>query len=168
MDLTPLITAAYTSPKARKRLSWLLRTGIPFNGPHKFKIDEIQPGFVAATAPFIRKNKNHLGGIHACCLATVSELSCGIALMTCLDAKSYRLIMQNMEVSYHYQAKSAVHTRFEIPLEKLEAEVVAPLKNEDAVTISFEVQTWDEQENMISTAWIKWQVKDWKKVRTKP
>ena len=105
MNLTPFFESAYTSATGRRKLGFLLRKGIPFNGPHKFKVDEIKPGFVACTAPFIRKNKNHLGGIHACCLATVSELSCGIALLSCLDAKKYRLIMQNMEVSYHYQPR---------------------------------------------------------------
>lgn len=168
MNLTPFFESAYASAIGRRKLGFLLRKGIPFNGPHKFKVDDIKPGFVAYTAPFIRKNKNHLGGIHACCLATVSELSCGIALLSCLDAKKYRLIMQNMEVSYHYQAKTAVHTHFEIPLEKLEAEVIEPLKTQDAVLVSFEVKCTDDHGNHISTAWIKWQVKDWKKVRTKP
>ena len=167
MNLEPFYKAAYTSARGRKKLSYLLRLGIPFNWPHRFSIDEIQPGFVKATAPFIRKNKNHLGGVHACCLATLSELTCGVALMTCLDTKAYRLIMQNLEVSYHYQAKTPVHTHFEISLEKLEAEVIEPLKSKDAVTTSFEVEVHDTEGNLISTAWVKWQIKDWKKVRTK-
>jgi len=168
MNLTSFFEAAYTSAAGRRKLGFLLRKGIPFNGPHKFKVTDIKPGFVACTAPFIRKNKNHLGGMHACCLATVSELTCGMALLTRLDAHRFRLIMQSMEVSYHYQAKTAAHTHFEIPLEKLEAQVLLPLKTEDAVVVSFEVECTDDNGNHISTARITWQVKDWNKVRTKP
>lgn len=145
-----------------------MRKMIPFNNPHRFRIEEIRPGFVHISAPYIRSNKNHLGGVHAMCLGTLAELTCGMALLTCLDMKDYRLIMQTIEISYHYQAKMAVEAKLEIPLERLEGDLMRALNEAGVAPFNAEVSVNDSAGNHICTAYVKWQIKDWKHVRTSP
>ena len=52
-------------------LNKVLALGIPFNAPHGFKIKEINDDAVIITLPNRKLNHNHLGGIHACAMATV-------------------------------------------------------------------------------------------------
>ncbi len=83
---------------------WLLNMGlqraVPFNKPHRFRIQKIEKGKVEIKLPFIRKNQNHIKGLHACSMATLAEYSTGLTLLSCLDPKKYRLIMQKIEMEY--------------------------------------------------------------------
>lgn len=51
---------------------FLLRT-VPFNNPHKLKIQSIADDGITMYAANIKSNRNHIKGIHACLLATLCE-----------------------------------------------------------------------------------------------
>ncbi len=164
---TQLIERAKTSKKHLALLNFGLARMIPFNKPHGFKIIELGDDFVKVKIPYKRINFNHIKGIHACALATASEYSTGLVLLNKLDAKSYRIIMQKMEMQYHYQAKLDTIVTFELTNEWLTSNVTKPLEEQEAVVINCEVKSHDLEGNHLTTGNIFWQVKPWNKVKTK-
>lgn len=167
MNYSDFIQKAKTSAFYRTILNFVLDRMIPFNKPHGFKIVEITDYSVKTFLPYRRRNFNHIKGIHACAMATVSEFTTGFLLISRLDAKKYRLIMQRLEMDYHYQGKMNAYASFTISEEWLKEKIYEPLLNQDAVLIPCEVKIHDEKGNHLTTGTIFWQVKDWTKVKTK-
>lgn len=167
MNYSTFIQKAKTSAFYRTILNFALDRMIPFNKPHGFKIVEITDYSLKTFLPYRRKNFNHIKGIHACAMATVSEFTTGFLLISRLDAKKYRLIMQRLEMDYHYQGKMDAYASFTISEEWLKEKIYEPLLNQDAVLIPCEVKIHDKKGNHLTTGTIFWQVKDWTKVRTK-
>jgi acyl-coenzyme A thioesterase PaaI-like protein len=150
---------------------WLLNVGlnrmIPFNKPHKFSIVEIKDHRIKIKLPYRKSNFNHIRGLHACALATVSEFTTGFLLISNLDAKKYRLIMQRLEMDYHYQGKQDAYAEFEINKQWLEEKIYNPLNAHEAIVVICEVKIYDATGNHLTTGKVYWQVKDWTKVKTK-
>lgn len=167
MDLTGLFKRAMESRGALRKLNFILLRGIPFNKPHRVRIMNLGPGESEVRIPYIRKNKNHLNGMHACCLATCAEYSTGLVMLSSLDSKKYRLIMERIEVEYHYQAKSACTAKYGVDLKEIEEKIINPLENQDRISFVSSVEIHDEQSNHICTAKVSWQIKAWKSVKTK-
>lgn len=140
---------------------------IPFNKPHGFKVVELDEYHLKTLIPYRRKNFNHIRGLHACALATISEFTTGFLLVNRLDAKKYRLIMQRLEMDYHYQGKMDAFAEFSISEDWLIQNIYNPLKSQDAVVVVCEVKIHDEKNNHLTTGKVYWQIKDWQKVRTK-
>ena len=140
---------------------------VPFNGPHKYKITTITDDGFEIEMPYIRKNLNHLKGLHACGLATLSELIAGLTLMRRLGFKDYRLIMQELNMQYYYQAKMPVRVKYELTEAFLQEQVKTPLETEDAVFVELKAEVYDLEKNHICTGTTRWQVKKWKSVKTK-
>ena len=144
-------------------LNIVLGYSIPFNRPHRIKITEIHDNGVSVRLPFRRKNLNHLKGIHACALATTAEYASGISLLLSIGT-DYRLIMKNISVTYHYQAKMDVITSVKYDLKNLTENVLSHLKGGEAVLFNSTVEVYDLMTNHICTAKIEWQLKNWKNV----
>ena len=166
-DPAQLLEKAKTSKRHLGLLNFGLARMIPFNKPHGFRIVEIKDFKVTTLLPYKRANFNHIKGLHACGLATLSEFTTGIVLLSSLDLKKYRIIMQRMEMTYHYQGKMDTHAVFEIDQKWLEEKVIIPLQSQEAIVVNCEIKTHDVQGNHISTGNIFWQIKDWEKVKTK-
>jgi len=166
MKIQKLFKAAYTSDWGRKKLNTALRYGIPFNIPHKFKIEHIQPGHAKVRIPYMRKNLNHLKGIHACCLATCAEFVSGLVMMSSLPVDDYRIIMETIEVKYHYQAKMACTAEFQVTPEQAKTHITDKLKESDRVSFVCEVPIHDAEGNHVCTGFISWQIKAWTSVKT--
>jgi hypothetical protein len=167
MDLPKLFKKAQTSAFYRWILNNLLDRMIPFNKPHNFQITEVDENHLKVLLPFKKRNLNHIRGIHACALATVSEFTSGLLLISKLDASKYRLIMKRLEMDYHYQGKMDVVASFSVTEEWLMEKIFNPLTEMDSVIIPCEVKIHDIQGNLISAGKVFWQVKDWRKVKTK-
>ena len=167
MKIQRLYEEAYKSNWGLRKLNMALRYGIPFNIPHKLKITELEKGRIKVSAPYIRKNLNHLKGMHACCLATLAEFSTGVVMLGILEADQYRIIMESIEIKYHYQGKSECVASFEIDEATVENAIRVPVKKEGVVYHRCEVPVHDKEGNLICTGFINWQIKDWTKVRTK-
>jgi len=166
-DQNILIRKAKTSSFYLKLLNWSLNKMIPFNKPHHFTIAEMGDYKLRTRVPYRKSNFNHIRGIHACALATVTEFTSGFLLISRLDVKKYRLIMQRLEMDYHYQGKIDAVAEFEISEQWMQQQIYEPLKNQDAVVITCNVKIHDVKGNHLTTGKIFWQIKDWAKVKTK-
>lgn len=166
-DPAVLLEKAKTSKPYLRLLNFALKRKIPFNKPHGFNVVELGDRFVKILIPYKRRNFNHIRGLHACGLATISEYATGMVLLNTLDPKEYRIIMQRMEMDYHYQGKMDAYASFSIEDVWLNQKVIEPLKSEESVVIKCEVKIHDSQNNHLTTGNIYWQVKNWSKVKTK-
>ncbi len=148
---------------------YLLNLGIsrfvPFNKPHKFKIVEISPNSVRIELPYIKRNLNHIKGIHACALATLNELASGILIISRLDPSEFRIIMKSIHLDYVYQAKAKVYVDFKMSEEELRDLKVKAKSS--PVEFPVELITRDQDNNEICSSRIIWQLKSWDQVRTK-
>ncbi|HKR03644.1 MAG TPA: DUF4442 domain-containing protein [Bacteroidia bacterium] len=167
MVLSELIRKAETSPFYLWVLNNILWKKIPFNNPHKIKIEKIKDGSLTIFLPYKRKNMNHIGGIHACALATLCEYTTGLTLMSSISEKEFRIILKNIKMTYHYQAKMKVQTTFSLSKEFIRNEIVEPLKTADSIFKELTVELYDVKKNHICTGVINWQIKKWEKVKTK-
>ena len=166
-NLTRLLKKASKSPTYLKLLNFGLARKIPFNKPHGFKILEVGEDHITTYIPYKKTNFNHIQGLHACALATLSEFTTGLSLLRKLNAKKYRLIMKNMRMEYYYQGKTGATATFTISQEEVETKVLEILNTEETASIVCDISTYDANNNHICTGFIEWQVKDWKKVKTK-
>lgn len=166
-DPLQIMERAKTSKKYLTLLNFGLARMVPFNKPHGFRIIELGDDLVKVKIPYKRINFNHIKGIHACALATASEYSTGLVLLNKLSSKKYRIIMQKMEMDYHYQGKMDVVVTYELTDEWLKANVFDPLKSHESIVVVCIVESHDTNGNHLSTGNISWQVKPWDKVKTK-
>jgi len=162
-----IIEKAKKSSFYRGLLNFSLDRMIPFNKPHGFSVMEIDDYSVKTKIPYRRKNWNHIRGLHACALATLSEFTTGFLLVTKLDSKKYRLIMQKLEMNYHYQGKMDSFASFSIPENWLTDQIYKPLSEMDAVVVVCEIKIHDRNGNHLTTGYVHWQIKSWSKVKTK-
>ncbi|UKN01705.1 DUF4442 domain-containing protein [Paracrocinitomix mangrovi] len=167
MDFKKYIDGAKKSAGGLRKLNFGLGLMIPFNKPHRIKVKSLEDDKIVTTIPYRRKNLNHIKGIHACALATTAEFASGLLLLTKLEAKKYRLIMESIEMKYHYQAKMNVTAEFECTDQWIEENVKGPLSQEDQVFVKCEINLYDSNRNHIATGYTNWQIKDWEKVKTK-
>lgn len=167
MDLLKIIEKAKKSSFYLRLLNNGIASLVPFNKPHGFKVIEISSNHLKTMVPYRKSNLNHIKGIHACALATLSEFTTGFLLMTKLDQKKYRLIMHSLNMDYHYQAKMDAYASFFISQEWLDELIYKPLEVSEKVLVDCEVKIYDKETNHISTGNVKWQIKSWGQVKTK-
>jgi len=167
IDPDRILQKAKGSAFYRRILSWSLDRMIPFNKPHGFRLLEIGDNHLKTLIPYRKKNLNHIRGLHACALATISEFTTGFLLVAKLDARKYRLIMQRLEMDYHYQGKMDATAEFSAPDHWLATMIYEPLKDQDAVVVVCEVKIHDIKGNHLTTGKVHWQIKNWEKVKTK-
>ena len=167
LNPTKIIKKAKTSSRYLWLLNYGLSNKVPFNKPHGFKILEVGDHHVTTFLPYKKANFNHIKGLHACALATLSEFTTGLALLQKLNAKKYRIIMRNLNMTYHYQGKTGATATFEATDEWIEKNILKALEYEDTTSVVCEIKSFDANNNHLATGLIEWQVKEWKKVRTK-
>lgn len=165
MNLQSLFVKARQSRRGLAKLNTVLAWGIPFNRPHRLKIMHLSEHRAEVAIPFSRRNLNHIKGIHACCLATGAEFTSGLVLLGALDADKYRLIMKNISVDYHYQARRNCMAVYALEDSQLSALNTA-LQQEGQSDILCEVKVVDAEDNHICTGKILWQIKAWNRVKT--
>jgi acyl-coenzyme A thioesterase PaaI-like protein len=166
-DSAKILEKAKHSSFYLKVLNWTLSRMIPFNKPHGFKIFEIEDFRLKIIIPYRKSNFNHIRGLHACALATISEFATGFLLLSNLDIKKYRLIMQRLEMDYHYQGKMDAFAEFVISKEWLHENILSPLQTQEAVVVPCEVKIHDSKGNQLTTGKVFWQIKSWSQVKTK-
>lgn len=167
MELDKIAKKANNSKFWNYIFNLMLLRFVPFNKPHRFWVEKLNTQQVRVSIPYIKKNKNHINGLHACSFATASEYASGLLLLLNLNPKRYRLIMESLTVDYHFQGKTKAFVDFEITPDFLENEVIQKLKNEDKTTVRCTVKSYDTNQNHLTTAKVNWQIKLWEKVKTK-
>jgi len=165
--LPNLLEGARRSPFKLRLLNLFLGRLIPFNRPHGVRILELGSDHVKTTAPYIRRNHNHIRGIHACCIATVAEFSSGLLFLSKFDAARYRLIMARLEIDYHYQAKGTIIAETRLSEAQLKREILEPLAAKDKLLFTQITEVHDDRQNHIATARVTWQIKRWDAVKTR-
>jgi len=148
-------------------LNVVLSRMIPFNLPHGFEIIILTDTSLKTRLPYKRKNLNHVRGLHACALATLSEFTTGFLLISRLGMDRYRLILQKLEIDFHYQGKMDAVSEFAADEEWLQREIYKPLQTNESIVVPCQVKIYDTNGNHLTTATAHWQLKDWKRVKTK-
>jgi len=167
MELTSLVERA----KGSRFHRWLLNVAfdrfVPFNKPHRFRILEVGEHHVKTLLPYRRRNLNHVKGLHACALATLTELTSGFLLAAKLDPKKFRLILKRLEIDYLYQGKMDAVCEFRLTGEKLTETIINPLQSIESTVFVAEVNIFDIKGNQLTSGKAHWQIKDWTRVKTK-
>lgn len=166
-NLSALVAKARDKPLYRWILGFALGRIVPFNQAHHFQVTQVMEEGMELRLPYRRSNRNHIGGLHACALATLAELTTGVTLLAALGTKQYRLILQRLEMEYHYQARQAVRARFVADADWLTETIRTPLQTEPQVAVPCRIELYDEEQNHIATGIVHWQLKSWKEVKTK-
>lgn len=166
MNFNKIVESAKSSSFGLWKLNVGLFRFIPFNKPHGIKIVEITDNSFKTIIPKRKVNHNHIKGIHACGMATCAEFCTGLVLLYKLGIKNYRLIMESLEIQFHYQAKTDITAHYELNSEDI-AEIKSLLSKEGVVYKKCEVKLHDAAGNLVATCYTNWQIKDWKKVKTK-
>ncbi|MBD66150.1 MAG: hypothetical protein CME62_13140 [Halobacteriovoraceae bacterium] len=166
LDLIDTLLDKSENSLSLRALEQVLNFGIPFNTPHKFKFNEMSEQKTRLELPFIRKNKNHLGGIHACAIATLGEYTAGLSLIKFMGISRYRLIMSHLEVDYYKQARGKVWGEIQIE-SSLFQNSHAELNEKDRVEIELATHILNEENEIIALVKTKWQLKNWQKVTFK-
>lgn len=148
-------------------LNFFFERMVPFNFSHKFRITSITDNTVKSLLPYRKRNLNHVKGLHACALATLTEMTSGFLLAVKLDPKKYRLILRRLEMDYLYQGKMDAVCEFILTPEWMKTNIYDVLAASDSVDIIAEVKIFDLKGNQLTSGKAHWQVKDWAKVRTK-
>lgn len=164
LETDKIIVKAKTSRFYLWLLNRLLPRMIPFNTGHGYTITRFDDEEVRCTLPLKRKNLNHIRGLHACALATLAEFTTGFRLLTKLDVKKYRIIMEKIEMEYFYQGKTDAFASYRIDDQWVEERVRKPLQDIDAVVVDCEITIHDAKQNHLCTGRVFWQVKEWDKV----
>jgi hypothetical protein len=150
---------------------WILNIAldrmVPFNKPHGFKVLEISKQEVTTLIPYKKSNFNHIKGLHATALATLSEFTTGLMLLNVLGTKNYRIILQRLDIEYHYQGKKDAVANYKVDDQWLNENVHKPLERQDSTIVPCKVSIADVSGNELTSATIYWQIKSWEKVKTK-
>jgi acyl-coenzyme A thioesterase PaaI-like protein len=147
-------------------LNKILTLGIPFNAPHGFKIKRLDEDGVIIALPNRKLNHNHLGGIHACAMATVGEFCAGMSLLSCFGISKYRLILSDLHVKYTYQGRSdleGICSPHQINKEK----VIQGLETEGKHFQELQTLIRDLNGKEVAIVTTTWQLKSWDQVKTK-
>jgi acyl-coenzyme A thioesterase PaaI-like protein len=146
-------------------LNKVLTVGIAFNAPHGFKIKEISEDNVRISLPNRKLNHNHLGGIHACAMATVGEYCAGMSLLKTFGASKYRLILSDLHVKYTYQGRSDLEGTCS-PRQIDQDAVKKVLDSEGKYLQTLETLIRDKNGKDVATVTTTWQLKTWAQVKT--
>lgn len=147
-------------------LDKVLRIGIPFNAPHGFAIKRLNADEVIISLPNRKLNHNHIGGVHACAMATVGEYCAGMSLLSSFGISKYRLILSELSVKYTYQGRvdlEGICSPRQIDVEAVRKGLEAEGKYlQKLVTVIRDLNGKEVAE--VTTVW---QLKNWEQVRTK-
>ena len=147
-------------------LDKVLQVGIPFNAPHGFKILRLGPDEVAVALPNRKLNQNHLGGVHACAMATVGEYAAGMSLLTSFGISRYRLILSDLNVRYTYPGRMDLEATCSLrQIDKLLVE--AGLVSERKYLQRLKTIIRDREGKEVAEVETVWQLKPWEQVKTK-
>ena len=147
-------------------LDKILRIGIPFNAPHGLKLKKISSEEIVISLPNRKLNHNHLGGIHACAMATVGEYCAGVSILKSFGISKYRLIMSELSVKYSYQGRmdlEGVCSPEQIDIDEARRE----LEREGKYFQELKTIIRDLSGKEVAVVTTMWQMKNWDQVKTK-
>jgi len=117
--------------------------------------------------PYKKSNLNHLKGLHACAMATAAEYASGLLLLYKSGLGKYRIIMESLQVSYHYQGRTNATATFEMNDQTFQDTVLIPLEKNGVVYVKCNIPLKDKEGNLLCEVSTNWQIKQWDNVKTK-
>lgn len=144
----------------------LMRLAIPFNAPHGFAFKKITDEEVQISLPNFKLNHNHLGGMHACAIATLGEFCAGMTLVKHFGMSEYRYILSELSVKYHLQGRTGLVGTAKLSAERV-AEIKQQLATQDKILIEHNTEIFNRHSEKVADVRTVWQMKDWKKVQLK-
>ena len=162
-QITDYLLRKSQSKFALETLNKMLNIAIPFNIPHKFKYLELSEQKAVIEIPYNKMNQNHLGGIHACAIATLGEYPAGLIILKHFGIANYRIIMKDLRVDYIKQAKSSLLGVAQLSPEDVEV-IKSQLSKEGHSLINMVTNIMTEQEEIVAIVQTTWQLKNWKDV----
>jgi acyl-coenzyme A thioesterase PaaI-like protein len=153
-------------PKMLFALEKLFIFGIPFNKPHGIKFKKLSQFESRLFLPNKRINHNHLGGIHACAIATLGEFTAGLLLCKNYPTARFRIIMKDLHVEFYKQGRTDVYGQANISESQL-GSITQNIAKEDKAEIKLETKIFDSNQEQLATVTTSWQLKDWNKSKMK-
>ena len=151
---------------SRLALDNLLRVVIPFNTPHGFSFKKLSDEEVQISLPNFKLNHNHLGGIHACAIATLGEFCAGMTLVKHLGLSRYRFILSELSVKYHLQGRTGLTGVAKMSRERID-EIKQLLTEQEKVLVEHNTEILNRHGEKVADVKTVWQLKDWNKVQLK-
>lgn len=144
----------------------VLPFAVPFNAPHGFSVSHLDEYSLHVSLPQRRKNRNHLGSLHACALATAAEMSTGLLLLRHFPFDTYRLIMRSMHMEYYYQGRTSAQAQAELSQAMIDSVAQNPDLDDDGVMVEISSEVFDTEKTLLARGIFEWQLKSWKQVKT--
>jgi acyl-coenzyme A thioesterase PaaI-like protein len=163
--LNNLMVSAGQSKSSLWALNRLLLFSIPFNNPHRLQIRELSEQKAVIELPFRRSNKNHIGGMHACALATAGEYASGLLVLRRFGTVKYRVIMQELKVHYKQQGRSTATATAEWGNEMVKEELLELLDAGSPHVLPMTTRITDADGRELCEVAVRWQLKSWRAVR---
>ena len=143
-----------------KALDRLMRVALPFNRPHRIRIAAIGPDEVSVALPDRRSNRNHLGGMHACAMATALEFGSGATVLLEVGMQDYRIIMSRLEVDYLAKPKGDCVVRAPRNTPEVQ-ELTGVLEKEGVARLALPSSLYDARGEHCAQATVHWHLKVW-------
>ena len=145
------------NPRAMDRL---MRIALPFNRPHRIRIAAVTPEYVEVALPSRRSNFNHLGGMHACAIATALEFASGASILLEVGMRDYRIIMSRLEIDYTAKPKGHCTVRAQRNTPAIQG-LTGVLEKEGVARIVQPSSLYDASGEHCAEATVHWHLKAW-------
>lgn len=167
MNIKILKTIDYLVGKSETKtglfaLQRIFKLGIPFNKPHGISFISLTNNSSCMKMENKRMNHNHLGGIHACAIATIGEFTAGILLSKNFQMSKYRVIMKTIHVDYHKQARTNILSKSEISTKEIH-NLLKGISLNSKAEVDLKTEIYDANKLLVATVCTTWQLKDWDK-----
>ena len=120
---------------------------VPYSGSVGPRIRVLEPGHAEVEIRDRRRNRNHLGSVHAIALVNLAEITSGLAMMAGLPP-TVRGIVTTLSMTYHKKARGTIRGV---------AHVTVPTVNEDR---DFDVmaECFDRDGALVATGNVRWRL----------
>ncbi|MDA0728721.1 MAG: YiiD C-terminal domain-containing protein [Bacteroidetes bacterium] len=143
------------------RVTWisrLLQEVIPFNRPHRLRVVSLSDHSCTIALPFRRRNKNHLGTMHACAIATASEYAAGMCVLATLGVGGFRLIMSDLHVTYVRRGEMDCQATASFP-EEVKQDMIRGLDLDGKAQFDMVSEVSDAKGQPVARAVVTWHIK---------
>jgi acyl-coenzyme A thioesterase PaaI-like protein len=144
----------------------ILKIAIPFNAPHGFSIQSVEGDIVRIKIPNRKLNQNHLGGVHACAIATLGEFCAGMTIAKQLGLDEYRLILKQLSVDYLLQGRTDLIGESRLSNEQCDL-IKNQLSQNDKILVDQKTDIFNAKNELVAVVTTKWQLKNWNQVQLK-
>lgn len=141
-------------------LDRMMRMALPFNRPHRIRVIGVAEDHVSVRLPDRRSNRNHLGGMHACAIATALEFCSGVPILLAVGLKDYRIIMSRIEVDYLAKPEGDCTARAERNTPEVQG-LSGVLRQEGVARIRTGAALYDARGEHCAQALVHWHLKAW-------